>query len=201
MKKALMVAMAAVIGNVTAEVAGAADAAGVERTVTVCMAAHVERITLEAERVASNIFHGLGVRVHWRNDARSCGNSKDGAIIVSYSLHTPQDKLPGALAMALPYEGTRIEIFYDRVLDPEFAVDPAGYLGHVLAHEITHILQGFTRHAPTGVMKANWTRADRAQMNNRHMLAFTRDDVDLIHAGLRARQASVISAAQTDEIK
>lgn len=56
-------------------------------------------------------------------------------------------------------------------------------LGHVLAHEITHILQGIDRHSQEGVMKAHWTTEDIVQMA-RQPLPFEQKDVMLIHRGL-----------------
>ena len=62
-------------------------------------------------------------------------------------------------------------------------------LGHVLAHEITHVLQGINRHSDGGVMKAEWDAADFEQMRSR-TLPFTETDVILIERGLIARDAA-----------
>jgi hypothetical protein len=56
----------------------------------------------------------------------------------------------------------------------------------VLAHEITHILQGISRHSASGVMKARWTINDFAGMSI-HPLRFEEEDVDLIYEGLARR--------------
>jgi hypothetical protein len=56
-------------------------------------------------------------------------------------------------------------------------------LGHVLVHEITHILQGIDRHSETGVMKARWTAQDYSKMTW-EPLPFTPEDIDLIQRGL-----------------
>jgi hypothetical protein len=63
-------------------------------------------------------------------------------------------------------------------------------LGHVLAHEITHILQGVARHSAEGVMKAHWTEDDFAEMSFKP-LRFTEEDITLIHYGFErlARRA------------
>ena len=95
--------------------------------------------------------------------------------------------MPGAMAYALPYEGTHIVVFYDRVTKKPGNVSIL--LGHVIAHEVTHILQGVARHSESGVMKANWTGADYQQMS-REPLQFTDHDVLLIHRGLKARELS-----------
>jgi hypothetical protein len=57
-----------------------------------------------------------------------------------------KQEYPGALARALVFEGTRIEVFYERV---RRMVGPRRFpslLGHVLAHEIAHVLQGVDLH-------------------------------------------------------
>ena len=38
--------------------------------------------------------------------------------------------------------------------------DQAKILGHILAHEIVHMLQGVARHSNTGLMKARWDTED-----------------------------------------
>jgi hypothetical protein len=89
------------------------------------------------------------------------------------------------MAYALPFEGLHVRVFYDRVSDPQLfpKFDAPKILGHVMAHEIGHLLQGITRHSETGVMKAHWTAADYGSMAFRP-LRFTDEDVRLILAGL-----------------
>ena len=67
-------------------------------------------------------------------------------------------------------------------------------LAHVLVHEITHILQGLSRHSESGVMKARWDSQDFAQMSWKP-LPFTAEDVDLIQRGLAARDARSLLAS------
>ena len=57
------------------------------------------------------------------------------------------------LAYALPFEGTHIVVFYDRVEECVRADLFPTLLAYVLVHEITHILQEITRHSATGIMK------------------------------------------------
>jgi hypothetical protein len=69
----------------------------------------------------------------------------------------------------------------------------------VLTHEITHILQGVSRHSKSGVMKAHWDAVDYQDMTWR-ALAFAPEDIELIHLGLRRRDTRAWSgiAANTD---
>jgi len=59
-------------------------------------------------------------------------------------------------------------------------------MAHVLVHEVTHILEGVTRHSDSGVMKAEWTLRDYGQMYTAP-LPFTAADIALIQSGVDAR--------------
>src|SRR5450759_58666 len=106
-------------------------------------------------------------------------------VIIEVVTGTAESRMPGALAYALPYEGAHIMVFFDRV---ERMRDPSTVLAHVIVHEITHLLQGISRHSDTGVMKAHWTGGDSNAMWVTP-IPFTQWDVDLIYAGLSARRA------------
>jgi hypothetical protein len=162
-----------------------ADAApAAEPRVTVCMAS-MEDMLLEnqAKIVSSAIFAGIGVKIQWHSPSHCPAE----AIFITFSNDEPGSLLPGALAYALPYEGTHIVVFFDRVKNKPSNV--SSVLGHAIAHEIAHILQGVTRHSESGLMKANWTGEDYQRMAWKP-LPFTDEDVRLIHSGLKVREAS-----------
>ena len=198
MKKTLLMTMAAAMTVTTAAspavLAAERAAEAVGKKVTICMAERPDQATDKAQMVASKLFRSIGVTLDWHAGARFCEAHPVQALVISYSHRTPKDKLPGALANALPFEGTHIEIFYDRMLGAEGIVR-VEYLGHVLAHEITHMLQYTARHSNSGLMKAHWDAPELAQMKDRG-LGFAKLDVDLIYAGLarRAAGASVVAA-------
>jgi hypothetical protein len=83
----------------------------------------------------------------------------------------------------MPYEQTHIVVFYDRVVAAAHPIGVSSLLGHVLAHEIVHILQGLDRHSSTGVMKEKWDYRDYVEMQRRP-LSFTNEDLQLIRQGL-----------------
>src|SRR2546425_13132930 len=99
--------MAAIVG--TTVWAGALPAA--ERQVTVCMG-YTGNLRLEnqAKVVSSDIFAGIGVKILWHSP-RQCPAE---AILITFPNETPARLLPGALAYAMPFEGTQITVFYDR---------------------------------------------------------------------------------------
>ena len=155
-----------------------------EPQVMVCMG-YTEEET-PAKAVSSNIFAAIGVKILWHSP-KQCPAE---AIFITFSNETPASLLPGALAYARPYEGTHIVVFYDRVKNRSGSV--SGLLGHVIAHEVAHILQGRVRHSESGIMKAQWTGVDYQQMTWKP-LQFTDEDVMLIHSGLKVREASRLS--------
>ena len=141
-----------------------------------------------AELVATNIFASIGVPVEWRTAEHPVGGEAEVTIEMQFDSGMPLKFQPGALAYAMPYGtgGTRIHVFSDRVLNAGHTM--AGpFLGHVMAHEIAHVLQGISRHSAEGVMKEHWSIHDFYQMAFQP-LQFTNDDVELIHAGLERRK-------------
>ena len=151
--------------------------------VPVCVSAGSFTGVSQAQGLAAEIFKRAGVNVEWHT-MTSCPTSPD-TIKITFSDRTPRTVRPGAMAYALPYEGTHIVIYYDRVA----LADPENFprlLAYVIVHETTHILQRLARHSETGIMKANWDRKDYAQMRMDN-LTFTEADLDLIHQGLEAR--------------
>jgi hypothetical protein len=162
-----------------------ANAAVPGRTVAVCLHKNADLLTLErAQGQASKMFATAGVKIEWR-EPRLC---PAGAILVSLSEFTPASEHPAALAYALPFEGTHIVLFYDRI-QTRSALDPNErhmILAHVMVHEITHILQGTDRHSVSGVMKAHWDDLDFTHMRFKP-LPFTELDIELIHRGMDER--------------
>ena len=194
MKIAAMTTMA-VLAGVAAQASEPGQLA--ERTVAVCMesgAIHAE-VAMRAEETASKMFSGIGVKLDWPSGCPAQG------IRISFSDDTPAKRMPHALAYALPYEGTHIVIFYDRVQQAVRPADVACLLAHVLVHEITHILQGIQRHSDQGVMKAAWDGSDYVAMTWKP-LAFASHDIELIHRGLAggAAQAALPRVAANTEI-
>jgi hypothetical protein len=133
------------------------------------------------------MFAEIGVQIDWHPDVRYCKARAEDNIIVSLTTGVPATRFPGALAYALPYEGAHVEVFFDRVV--KTAAEPArvpSLLAHVLVHEVSHLLQGVSRHSQEGVMKQQWNQRDYVQMAWKP-LPFTAEDVKLIRLGMNAR--------------
>jgi hypothetical protein len=165
-----------------------------EFTVIVCMQNSAGfGVAARAEQIVNRMFAEAGVAIDWRSRLRSC---PAGAILVSLDHHTPGTLLPRALALSRPFEGTHIEIFYDRIYPYDLynRGSVPVVMAHVLAHEIAHILQGQNRHSDSGVMKARWDGEDYSQMVWKG-LSFTPTDVELIRSGMAVRKAHAASTS------
>jgi hypothetical protein len=187
MRIVAMALMAAVAAR-----AGAAEEIRPARNVTVCVDPANDGLTVyAAEAMASEIFAEVDVAIQWYA-IRQCPSKN--AIIVSFSTEKHEEQPPLVLAEALPFEGTHIVVFLDRVkcrVEPALVITLVAY---VLTHEITHILQGTDWHSDTGIMKASWSRGDYFDMG-RDRLRFTRGDIGRLNDGIRARQSRLAEVA------
>jgi hypothetical protein len=70
---------------------------------------------------------------------------------------------------------------------------------YVLAHEVTHILEGEVRHSETGIMKAQWGAVEHFKMA-RGNLGFAAEDVNLIYRGLDWRESRSAMASASNPV-
>ena len=158
--------------------------------------------TSEAER----LFHAARLRILWNQPLAESEADRGtdmtssafrqpnnrGYIVVRLMRRTSATVFPGALGYALPfaYTGAHVVIFYDRVEALTHRVNTAAYviLGHAMAHEIAHVLLGSSEHSEGGLMGARWTPADW-RLASAGLLAFRREEIECIHAGLRRFQS------------
>jgi hypothetical protein len=138
---------------------------------------------IRGESIAAKIFGNIGVRISWVHRNR-CGPSSSDSITVQVSTGAPPGNFPGALGYTRLAE-RQIEVFYDRVEHSFQAPIMPNVLGHVLAHEIAHVLEGINRHSAEGLMKAHWDDHDFERMYP-NLMPFAPEDVELIREGLGA---------------
>ena len=142
----------------------------------------VDRATM----IADQILAGAGVRLTWRGNLAPCLREAVKAVQVDLSWNRPRSELPGALGYAQPFGDAYVRVFCDRI-QTSVAPEREPYLmGHVLAHEITHVLEGTNFHAVSGVMKAVWDFRECRRMTMQPLM-FTATDILLIHQGLEDR--------------
>ena len=164
-----------------------------KRVVMACLnPGAVASMMYRGQAIAAQILKQAGVRLDWRGDESACAAEGKG-LVVTVSRATPVDQHPGALAYALPFERTHVVLFYDRVLTAASPAVTPYLLGHVLAHEIVHMLQGVEQHSSSGLMKARWDNRDYVEMQRTH-LRLTKDDLNLIDRGLELRASRTVPA-------
>jgi hypothetical protein len=139
-----------------------------------------------AKLVAAAILDKGGVELKWSKSRRPAVCAT-WLIAISFSRHAPDSMPPGAMGYALPYAtGTvGVTVLMDRLL-PLLARTPnwrGSILGHVIAHEVTHVLQGVVRHSDRGLMKERWSEDDIQRMGIQP-LEFTPVDLLLIQRGM-----------------
>ncbi len=159
----------------------------------------------EAQRKADAIFSRLGVETEWlhcplnqeeRRRNRACGRPCGPAHFVMYLL-------PRSMTEWATYAGDSVgvarvrdtSIFMYRVT--ELARQPlstglcrlAVVLGHLMAHELGHLLLGPGSRSSTGIMSYPW-RTKQLELAVRGRLFFTREQRERIRAGLRKRLAA-----------
>lgn len=148
----------------------------------------------QAEATAARIYAGIGVKLRWRSQAAT-------QIWMQFDTGVAAGVHPGAMGYAMPYgkTGTRIHILLDRVLSAGSQRLAGALLGHVMAHELGHVLEGISRHSASGLMKARWDAHDFDEMLSRP-LSFSDADIDLIQMGVaglaRHSKATVLTAAE-----
>lgn len=148
----------------------------------------------EARGVVEGVYSEIGVRVVWRETLSSpAGCTKlplHRQIVISFQSPVPAGHMEAAFAFSNPYSdrGPCVTLLMDR-LQPLIRLNPkqTGYLlGHVMAHEIGHVLQGIARHSESGVMKAAWSLHETSHMSGTERLRFTPYDAELILDALQS---------------
>ena len=168
---------------IVAALLGSGAWAAVREKVVVCLAPGDQWEAVNpAIPIVDKLFLPAGLTLEWRGEGRLCPEHSERIIRISLSTHTDPASHPGALAYALPYDGEHIVVFYDRLQRLHFG-SVTTLLAHVITHEMTHILQGISRHSEKGIMKAQWDREDYAGMKLQ-LLTFTETDLRLIRVGV-----------------
>ncbi len=146
----------------------------------------------KAQMVATEIYSAIGVRVVWpSNGQRPTGcaeHEMHRRILVAFQESAPRFVSDQALAWSNPNRptGPCVTLLMDRV-KAAIRSNPLSFsfvLGHALAHELGHVLEGIPRHSASGLMKAHWSSYEVAGMMKNQRLEFASDDADLIRAAL-----------------
>jgi hypothetical protein len=148
--------------------------------------------TLQAgQYVASQLLADAGVRLVWHYGKPAAAGPDVLEVMFAVapaSFRTPEKQ--NVLAYARPYapDGTPLVFFTDRIVP---VVEPFGkqayqVLGHVLAHEITHVLEGMSHHSEEGLMRARWSPREMSVMTH-GTLRMDAIDRELVQIGMEKR--------------
>lgn len=168
-------ALASVAGSLPGK---AGRQAAPEQTVSIYLYndAEVNPHTLHWARADVNrLFRAAGIQITWRQVSGEAtpleGLDKAGAacapfnqqryIVMRLISKAPATVSPVALGLARPFarERSQVLIFWDRLeaLRGSVSVQDYTILGHVMAHEIGHVLLHSAKHSAGGVMQTRWT--------------------------------------------
>jgi hypothetical protein len=126
-------------------------------------------ILSRAQGVAAGIYRRIGIDTTWHDGGTSFDETlpadpeaRDAALmsVITVTLAPTVGSLDrgDGLVLGRALTGTRsATVFYDRVVTFAKAgrVEVADLLGHVIAHEVGHLLLPFKTHSRTGLMRAN----------------------------------------------
>jgi len=159
-----------------------------------------------AEQEASRIFMAAGLEIHWvdcltRHEnvpSASCpppqGRTHLNLRILPRGKKLKEDSF-GVAFLAVDGTGTYIDVFFDAVekLHHESNTNPGRLLGHVMAHEIGHMLIGSHAHSNWGIMCPVWGRRELRSIEMGSVF-FTGDEARRMRT--RLLSAAVVMADQ-----
>jgi hypothetical protein len=149
----------------------------------------------QAKRDATRVFGRSNIDLEWieertyqssslvmRITAKPIGTKSRSRFVVGLAPGTREAR--GTMAFA----------FYERIqaYSAELALDVSQMLGHVMAHELGHLLLPNDAHSFTGVMRGAWDWA-QANQATAGLLTFAPDQAALIRDRLRASASRIAS--------
>jgi hypothetical protein len=157
-----------------------------------------ERVVKQAKEIAERIYRNAGVAIAWRERVDSDAEGVAFSVrIVPNSLNLPGDDF-GVAFMGSDGLGMQADVFYSgikRVVQSS-SVGAAEILGHVMAHELGHLLLGLDSHSNLGIMQAHWTSGQLRQIAM-GILAFDKRESGTMRARLLGPYAALRSRTKT----
>jgi hypothetical protein len=156
-----------------------------------------------AEATAGRIFRLAGLEVRWILCTPSADPAPTAAACseVAFPSHLHVRILPrsrnltsstfGVSYLSVDGTGCYSDIFFARIMNlhSSSGQDTGAILGHVMAHEIAHLLMGMNAHSSFGIMRAQWQKEELLKASKGELL-FTDDESQLMRQRLSvARQA------------
>jgi hypothetical protein len=179
-----------------------------------------DSVGLASERLAtahhavSAVLKPAGIDITWRDCRRAptdaSGPSCNGALevseviirIVNAGSKQGDDRLGYSSVDVQNHADCLATVFADRIeaMAGRTQSDPGTLLGHVMAHEIGHLLMGTSRHSPMGLMRERWSD-NEVRRRNPIDWQLTRSDARTVRGGLLERsrrlgQSAAIGASR-----
>ena len=137
----------------------------------------------QAQDEASRIYQGHGIRLVWTNPDTERGDYRFTVKILPRTLTGKgvDGRAMGVAPGTRETRGTLAYAFYDRIKEVTITIgaDAGLILGHVIAHEIGHLLLPYNSHAKTGLMRGGWD-TQQAMRAATGALTFTPKEAALI---------------------
>ena len=152
-------------------------------------------VVVRAELEVSRIYRSFGVETLWVDgDSASHPVERDRELTVIITAQAGDERASRIDAMGIAPGSDQLHgriafAFHDRIerFARAYRVDASVVLGHVMAHEIGHLLLPFGMHSPTGLMCGHWNspQVRRAVIGQ---LQFTPEQAELIRIELVAQR-------------
>ena len=167
-------------------------------TVVVYNDAAVPALVIEsAKEIAARIYRDAGVAIMWKDrGAPATGATELFVRIVRRSLNLPGEDF-GIAFVGGDGHGVQADIFYSGIeqLRNNTTANPAQIMGHVMAHELGHLLLGMNSHSSSGLMQAHWTD-QQLRLMSKGILKFDKRQSRAIGARLISADAAPQIAAE-----
>jgi hypothetical protein len=140
----------------------------------------------EAQEEVTRVYARIGVPLEW--DGAGASAAAIRIVLLPYEtgdLRHAGNTVMGA-AVRTAHGNAVAYVFYRRVRAEaeRYEVSTSRVLACAIAHELGHLLLPVSAHAPTGLMRACWSR-DEFHRAEQGQLQFLPDDVARIRAGLQ----------------
>jgi hypothetical protein len=168
-------------------------------------AAVPEVVVNQAEARTREIFLKSRVATTWYNCSiqggagQDCSGLLDPDTLVVQLVHDIgklklKEEVFGAAFLGSDGHGLYTDVFFDRALElsQELHISLPDLLGHIIAHEIGHLLLGPNAHAPAGIMRARWEREELEQAS-RGTLLFSTQQAKAIQARVNVIESAAVA--------
>jgi hypothetical protein len=138
-----------------------------------------------AKKTAERIYRDAGVAIMWRDHrAPATGATELFVRIVRRSLNLPGEDF-GIAFVGGDGRGVQADVFYSGIeqLTNNTSASAAQVMGHVMAHELGHLLLGMNSHSTLGIMQAHWSD-QQLRLMSRGFLKFDKHQEEAIGARL-----------------